>query len=307
MITTLTGDNRFLISQDLRDRLAKFIAEHGDLTVEQLDGEEADYQTIYDSLTNLPFLASKKLTVLRNGSANKDFAQAADNLMAELSETNELILVETKLDKRSSFYKLLKTKTDYRELNDLDGRALADWLVEQAEQIGGKLSIANANLLIDLAGTSQLRLSNELAKLISYNPEIDQAAIRLLVEPTPQSTIFQLLDAVFGANTEKAIDIYDNQRLQRVEPQQVIAMLAWQVHILTLVKSAKTRSPSEIAKQARLNPFVVNKSLAITRKLSADKIKSIVKQLAQLDVKLKTQTIDADDAIKQFILEVAEA
>jgi DNA polymerase III subunit delta len=306
MITTLTGSNRFLIDQALKTRLDKFIAEHGDLTVEHIDGEEADYQAIYDSVNNLPFLASKKLTILRNGSANKDFVELAEKLMANLSETNELILLETKLDKRSSLYKLLKTKTGYHELDDLAGPELAAWLVGQIKAAGGEISLSDANYLIDLAGNSQTKLTNEAVKLVNYQPKVDRTSIDLLIEPVPQSTIFQLVDAVFSSNPSRALKIYDSQRQQKVEPQQIIAMLAWQLHILALIKSATPKAPAEIAREAKLNPFVVNKSLQLAKALSWPRLKAIIKQLYELDVSSKTKTIDSDDAIRYFILSIAQ-
>src|SRR3546814_19438404 len=62
---------------------------------------------------------------------------------------------------------------------------------------------------------------------------------------TPQSTIFELLDAALSGNTRRALELYEEQRSMKVEPQQIIAMLAWQLHVLAVVKAAGERRSEE--------------------------------------------------------------
>jgi DNA polymerase III delta subunit len=67
MVITLTGENWFGLATALKKLVADFVAEHGDMALEQLDGETADVDRIREALQSAPFLASKKLVVLRGG------------------------------------------------------------------------------------------------------------------------------------------------------------------------------------------------------------------------------------------------
>src|SRR3954470_14305110 len=120
MIVTLTGGNSFSLRAKLDELSKAFVSEQGDLAVERLDGQEAEFEKIRESLTSLPFLASKKLVVLREGGANKRFAEEAEHILGEVPETTDVILVEPKLDKRLAYYKFLKKSTDFQEFNELD-------------------------------------------------------------------------------------------------------------------------------------------------------------------------------------------
>ena len=82
-------------------------------------------------------------------------------------------------------------------------------------------------------------------------------------------------------------------------------MLAWQLHILALVKAAGERSVDDVAREAKLNPFVVRKSLGLVRNMSLDKLKAHVADLLDLDQKLKSVSIDADEATRLFLLQLA--
>lgn len=305
MTITLSGENGFGLQQELRQRVGDFVAAEGELALERLDGEEADYARIQEALTSLPFLASRKLVVLRAPSKNKTFVEKAEQLLGDLPETTEVIIVEPKLDRRLSYYKYLKSKTDYHEYNELDQGGMAQWLVARAKVQGGALSSNDARYLVDRVGLNQQMLGNELDKLVLYDPKITRQTIELLTEQAPQSTIFELLEAAFAGRQRRALDLYKEQRALKVEPPQIIAMLAWQLHVLAIIKVAGDRSADTIAKDAKLNPFVVRKSQAIARNLSLVQLKKLISDLLSIDASSKRTSLDLDEALQHYLLQLA--
>lgn len=306
MIVTLTGENSFGLQTELNGLIEAFVHLHGALALERIDGQEADFNKIREALTGLPFLAARKMVVLRAASANKQFVEQAEQLLNDIVETTDLILVEPKLDKRTAYYKLLKKMTNFKEFPELDGGGLARWLVENARAAGGSLGLADANYLVERVGLNQQLLSNELDKLLLYDSSVTRRTIDLLTEPTPQSTIFQLLEAAFAGRSERALKLYAEQRAQKVEPQQIVAMLAWQLHVLAIIKAAGSRSADEIASEARFNPFVVRKSQGIARDLSLAEVKKLVAELLQIDVRGKRTSIDPDEALQNYLLALSQ-
>jgi DNA polymerase III delta subunit len=109
----------------------------------------------------------------------------------------------------------------------------------------------------------------------------------------------------FAGNYKKAEQMYFEQRAQKVEAYAIMGMLAWQLHILALVKAAGAKSADVIAKEAKLSPFVVKKTQAIARRLSMDQIRKFVRDARDLDIVLKSQTINADDAMTTYLLKLA--
>lgn len=305
MITTLTGENDVMRQEALRQIVDTFLAEQTDMGLERLDGEEADYARMHEAVQSLPFLASRKLVVLRTPGANKEFAEKFEQFIADVAETNDVILVEPKLDKRLVYYKQLKKLTDFREFSKLDPNGLSRYLADYAKEQGGALSATDARLLIDRVGVNQLTLRHELDKLLAYEPKVTRTSIELLTERTPQSSIFELLDAAFAGNARRAMQLYDEQRAMRVEPQQIIAMLVWQLHILAIAKAAGTRSADTVAKEAKLSPFTVRKSLDLSRRLTASRLKQLITDLRTFDVRLKSEALSADEAVRYYLLSLA--
>jgi DNA polymerase III subunit delta len=307
MVITLTGANSFGLKRELDKLVAAFLAEHDEMGLERVDGEEAEFDRLSEALTSLPFLASKKLVVLRSPGANKKFVEQSAKLLAEVPETTDVVIVETKLDKRGVYYKLLKKVTDYREFPELDVNGLARWAGEQAKLGGGSLNSNDARFLVERVGVNQQLVSHEVEKLLLYSPAINRQSIELLTEATPQSSIFELLEAAFSGNARRMTALYAEQRAMKVEPQQIIAMLAWQLHIIALVKTAGGRSPEVIAKEAKVSPYVVKKTAGIARSISPPQFKKLLQDLLRIDMRLKRESLDADEALQAYLLKLSKA
>jgi DNA polymerase-3 subunit delta len=302
MIITLAGSNFFALHKRLNELVRAFVKEHGDLALERIDAEEAEIQVIIDSLQNLPFLATRKMVVVRSLSANKQAAEKIEQIIVAAGDDMDLILFEPAVDKRTSYFKVLKSKTQLEEFGDLDTHSLAKWLVEEAQIRGGNLVQNDANYLVERVGADQNLLSNELDKLLSYNPEISRESIDLLTDLLPQSKVFELLDAAFSGSKGRALKLYEEQRIQKVEPQAILAMITWQLQLLALTKYADGKATATIAKDAGMNPYPISKAARLAHKLSDKKFKEMVDFAFEIDYKSKTSALDLDEAIKTYIV-----
>jgi DNA polymerase III delta subunit len=306
MIVTLTGANVFGRKAALGQIVHDFVAVHTDMAVERFDGEEADAARMRESVASLPFLTERKLVVLYEPGKQKAWAEHIGDILKETADSTDLVIVEPKLDKRLSYYKTLKKETDFRESAELDAAGLARWAAEYAKAQGGSVSAGDARLLIDRLGANQQLLKQELDKLLAYDSTVSRESIERLTEPTPQSTVFELLDAAFAGNTKRAFELYREQRALKVEPQAIIAMLAWQLHVLAVVKTGGAgHTADDIARLSKLNPYVVRKTQGLARHLSVEDIKRLVGDLLALDISLKTKSIDADEALQLYLLKLA--
>jgi DNA polymerase-3 subunit delta len=301
MVFSLTGNNTFALRNRLNDIVEMFTKEYGELALERIDAEEVEAQVILDALQNLPFLAAKKMVVVRNLSQNKEGAEKIEQIINAAKEDTDLILYESSIDKRTAYFKTLKSKTQLEEFSELDAHGLAKWLVEEAKKRGGELKAADAGYLVDRAGTDQALISNELDKLIIYNPKISRQNIDLLTDPLPQSKVFELLDAAFSGRKSRALELYEEQRAQKVEPQKILAMIAWQLQLLALTKYADGKSTAAIARDVGMNPYPISKAANLSHKLDEEKFNSMVKFACEIDLKSKTKTYDLDEALKTYI------
>lgn len=302
MIITLTGENSFGLGAALRQLVDSFVVDHGGLTLQHLDGEETGFAGVQQALTSLPFLAAQQLVVLRTPGKNKQFVEQFEQLLTAVPSTTDVIIVEPKLDKRLNYYKFLKDQTDFRQFPELDRNGLVRWLTSTAQENAGSLGPGDAGYLVDRIGVNQQLLAHELDKLLLYNPKISRQTIDLLTEPAVQSTIFQLLEAAFIGRSDETLSLYAQQRALKVEPQQIIAMLAWQLHVVSVIKAAGNLSANQIAQEAGISPYVIGKSQTIARRLSLAELKKRVADLETIDKRMKRTLINPDEALKHYLL-----
>jgi DNA polymerase III delta subunit len=137
---------------------------------------------------------------------------------------------------------------------------------------------------------------------MAYNPHVSRGSIELLTEKLPQSSIFDLVEAAFRGDKKRTMALYDEQRALKVEPQQIIAMLAWQLHVLAVVKTAGGRSADDIAREAKLNPYVVRKTQALARQLSVARLKQLVTALRAFDIRTKTESVLPDEVVRFYLI-----
>lgn len=299
------GPNEFAAATELNKLMGGFIQKYGDFALEKFDAAECEFSGILAAVTSLPFLVEQKMVVIKNPLQNKQLSENIEELIAKLDDAVQVIFYEAKPDKRSKAYKLLATRKDALTFAELSEYELVLWVENFTKENGGLIDKSSAKKLIDQAGTNQYKLSNEIQKLLSYSEKMDQETIELLVDRRLESSIFDLIDACFSGRGEAALRIYQEQRVQKVEPQQIVAMLAWQLEILAIVAFAGSRSPGQIAGDMQISPYSVSKSAAIARKLSKQQVKNLVEKLMNLDYELKTAPVNADAAIKHFIAETS--
>lgn len=302
MVIVVTGDNQHRVRSEVVSVIDTFISEHGALAVERFNAAESDSEHILSAVSARSLLSPAKLVVIQDFEMNKVLTEHTEQLVAQVSEGTTLLITIGKLDKRLAYGKLLKKVADWREYSQLSPQETASWLIQAAKEKGGQIDRSTAQYLLDFVGTNQERLFNELDKLLLFDPQITRSTIDQLSERQPSSTVFELLDASFHGQHKKALALYDEQRRQQVEPLAIIGMIGWQLHILALVKTAKDKTAADIAKDAGVHPFVIQKSLSLAKNMALTKLKQLVHQAVVLEEQLKSRTMNGDDAVKHFLL-----
>lgn len=304
MIVVLTGANTFLLQKSLRDIISKFVENSGD-SIERFDAQElTSADNILDAVRSISFLEPKKLVIVRNFSQNKDVNLKIDEIVEQTADSTDLILVDQKLDKRTSMYKFLKKECDVRSFEALQPHELEKWLAVQAKELGADINSQNIRFLVDRIGPNQQLLNNELGKLTLHSKIINKEAIEMLVEPTPQSMVFEMLEALFSGNARKAHELYLDQRAQGEEPQKLLAMITWQLQQLTLAVFSASKTTGSLTALG-MSPYSAQKTLKLATNISKSDVQFFVNELADIDLESKTSA-DIESALAVYFAEVTE-
>lgn len=305
MVRAFAGSNFYLIKRYTDKIKNDFIAKNGEMSVEEIDAEEAEIQTVINALQTTSLFTENKLIILKNIAKNKILSEKIEKIIAIAESGNDLVIVERAIDKRNAYYKYLKKNSNFTDYGELDEGQLVEWLREEAREAGASLSKPDARYLVNRIGLDQSLLHNELQKLIAFDPEITRENINLLTSEKPQSSIFNLLDAAFAGNSALALKIYEEQKIQGSAPQSIFGMLVWQANIIATVASGRNMSTSEISTATGLKPFSINKAVHIYQKAGYSGVNSLLDKLVEADKQMKTQSTNPDEVLRNLLVAIS--
>jgi len=308
MIIFFYGPNTYASWKKLQEMVERFKnSTKNDFGLERFDGDDQNLnaEIVVSAITSVPFLAEHRLVIIENLLSNKTLADAVIHQLDRVPKETVVLFYEVKADERTSAFKQLVKVAKSKKFEQPSEAQLRAWVQRTVAEQGGKIEAAGIQYLVEQAGRDQWKLWQEINKLTTYSSNITKASIEQLVEPSFEKSVFDMVDALAKGNTKQAIEYYQGLRSQKEAPLKILAMIGWQLRNLLVVKAAGERSPGQIAKEAKMAPFVVTKTKSLARNLELPILAKCYRQLQQTDLKLKTTNADPDVAMEQLITDVA--
>lgn len=299
MIYFLTGQNSFKLIEEKKKIVSSFVAQYGGFSIVSLD-YASSLDTIRSALLNTSFLIDKKLVMIDEPSKNKELVDSLIDWLANIDSSTEVLIIDASVDKRTSWYKFLIQNTRVIACDVLTDYQIRKWIEDFVRVNQGTISSKSISILISSVGVDQHQLSNEIKKLLSYEKNINEESIELLVDPIPQDSIFSLLEALSGGDIAKTMDIYNSLSKSGIDSSEILAMLGWQIHILLLVKSSLSAKQTDIG----LHPFVIEKNKNLARSISFSKLEQILQKIADSELLVKKDGLQATQVVNVLLYEI---
>lgn len=285
-----TGENDYALEKELLRWKTGFCEKHGMENFLQLDSREATLSQLMDAVSVLPFIAEKRLVIIRGlpKIEKEDFASFTENIHPQVL----VLIVESKPDKRLGITKVITELAKKKEFKPLTIRELTLWAKDVAAREGALLTDAAWQALLDITGANQWVLDTEIRKLSIYAlGDITPEHVDILAIPSGEQVVWKLTDLIGSRNAEKALQFLDN-RLERGEDAYGLwVILLNMIKNTTLVWSGVQeglQGEKRIADAFGMHPFAVRGLLPLARSLSAEQMSELVEFGAQADIAVKT-------------------
>ena len=298
MISILVGEP-YQVSVQQQKLVADFLVANDELALERINPSVVEVTDIVMAVKSLPLLCDSKMVILGSLNDRKDMQGRVEEVLSVVADEIHLVLAETNLTKGSAYQKTLARQPGYFEYKPKSVADLQQWLVAYAQELGSKIDASTARFLIDQLGDNNLILATELRKM-SVHAEIDKNLVSRLVEPVPRSRIFDLLDAITKGAHKQAIEFYEDQRLQKVEPLYILTMIIWQVQLILLAQRSK-RSLEQVANEAGVGAYPLRKANEISKVISSGQLLELVRSCLATDQQIRLNFVNPDNALKLLI------
>lgn len=311
MIYLWYGEEDYFIQQNLGKIRERMDGASRELNYGVFAGAALDWPSLLTQLQTPPFLAAQRFVVIEEqlGWISK---QKKEELFLKtlhnMAEGTHLVVIEKSLDKRKKLTKSLMQLAEVKEYPALDLLRARRWLATYAQQHQVPLSGPVQEILLQRVGLNAWQLSQEVQKLaLFHQPEqpLIPEHLELLVSPTEEEKVFELLDAIALRQGEEAYSLLQQSFRSGSHPLQLLRLLTNHFRRLLFMRDALDQgqsSPDLLVKLLATHPYAAKKIAQQVRRFRLKELQERYLQLADADWDIKRGHITGEMALELFVV-----
>ena len=330
-LTVIAGEEKYLIKRAI-GRVLKFgqALPLPEFNCQEFSAE-AGIDAISDAVEALPFMAERKVVLVRDldpEARDKTELSKLEQLLESLPESCGLVFAYPTLEKdwKKLPAKWKRLMDAARKQGDLvlcqrrTGPELQAMLVQRAARDGVTLSRRDAGRILETAGQDVTRLLGELEKLIAYAlgtaregepPHITPAVIETLVPRTLEATVYRLSDTLVAGNYEEAYRLLDVLFYQREDPIGILAVLSNayvdMVRVKTALESGLPATAAAAYGEYKNREFRLRNAERSARRMTLSALRASLALLLEADSALKGSRMDRRFVLEELIAKLLAA
>ncbi len=316
----LCGEEDFLRDSFLAELKKLCVAEGTEaFNYHRIPAGKPDISAIREAVEAMPFMSERTLTEVRDLDINRTAAYDPEELKAlaaDLPEWATLAFVFAPgyaPDNRLSAVKALKGAGEYLEFTAPGESELTRWIMRRAEALGKRIDAGTAAYLSWVCGERMNTLIPEILKIAgaAKGEEITRADIDAVAKRAPETTIFNLTDALGAKEYDRAASLLADLLADRDEPpQKQIAMISEQFRRLYAARAAKdfgkpdsyiTDCVPELA--GRAYPLTLLKRACAN--YSRERLARAVRLCVECDCGMKSGGPDPSELMKELLVKLS--
>lgn len=294
------------------------------------EGQKLTLPELKAACDTIPFLADHRLVVVNgllgrfdqhkgarqpkraaSGEKHLESWLGLKDSIATMPASTALALVDGAVDRNNPLLQALAPAAKVREFRQMDGEILRGWVERRVAKLGGHISQAAANTLVDLVGGNLWVMSSEIEKLCLYahGRSIEEKDVKLQTASVREFTVFNLVDAVLERRASKAIQLLHQLSTEGAAAPFVLFMLTRQFrHLLRLKELAGERlSPWELGGRLGVPGGAVQRMLQQQGAYSAKRLEDTYRKLLETDISIKTGKWGGEEALELLIVDLCRA
>ena len=302
-----------ILKQEAFRRLRHLLLPEGleDLNETLLDQPDTD--ALIAAAETVPFMADRRLVVVRDHPALTGRAEGDDRLAAYLPQVPPsavlLFYCTRKPDGRKKLYTTLKKAGAVVSFDPPRDRELTSFVVDAFHRRGRECDQRTAEYLIFTSGPDVSVLTTEIEKIAAHSRDgapVHPDEITLLATPSAECTVFQLTDAVVAGQNDRAFTLLRNQLRAGTDRLYMLAMLLRQFRLLQHVKimQFEKKNPSFIRSALGVPAFAAEQYLRQAASLSNRQVKSAVSVCFETEAAVKSGRLNAEGSLEMVMIQL---
>lgn len=298
-----TGENEYLLSEELKRWKKEFAMKHGDENLLVLDAQKVRAPELIDAFASMPFIAEKRLVVV---SGIPRFEKDDMNRVLDACHAATIVVfAELAPDKRLSSTKVLEARATVKKFPKFQPKTLDQWIAERARQSGLSITPKATVLLRERVGDDARMMAQEIEKLALAvgSRDIGEADVALLTPPSGERVVWGLTNLLGERKYKQALAFLWDHVDRGENPYGLWTILLDMTRKLISVWALARGgdSASAIASELKMHPFAIQGLLPLARSLTDEQARFLCGFVADADIALKTggykYTVETPDEV----------
>ncbi len=313
-IYAVCGAEEFLKRQAV-ERITRNVLGNADpaLALSEYDGAPAppELASVLDDLRTLPFLADRRLVIVRDADRFITlYREALEEYAAGPSPTGVLLMECKSLPGNTRLAKQIAKVGQVVKCDPLKQFEVSGWLTRHCKDAYGlQIEQRAATKLIDLVGTELGLLDCELQKCriyISGRTQIMLADVETLVGQQREEQIWGLLTAIGAGDERQALQIWEEVcQTDRAAEARAVGGIAFTVRRLLKAKRAEEAGASASELKSILWTRDDQQARREVAAFTTAQVEEMLVRLLETDVAAKTGLASVQSSIEKFIIEMS--
>jgi len=325
MLYVFHGEDEFSRSEAIAQLRRKMDPVVGELNTAFFGGRDLSLGELRTACETVPFMGSCRLVIVddllssaaagegsrreRREVPDEARLRALEEYVPQLPASARLVLNESRsLAAGHRLLRLAEEQGGYvRQFALPSGPELERWIRRRARSKGVGIAAEAVALLATYLGPNLRLLDQELEKLATYlggSGTIGRQDVERLVSSLQEASVFHLVDALGSRRGRRALVLLRRLLDERNAPLYLLTMIARQFRLLLQARELDARGvpAADMAQQMEVAPWVARKSVEQAMNFSPAELKTILAQLLDIDVGIKTGQLEGPLALDLFVV-----
>ncbi len=299
MIYLIGGENLFQSREALSNMISLYEKKGVPCIGVYIDDEDSEKQ-IMENCLNTSFFSEKRLIVVK--ALEQASTEQRKKIEDILDKVEDMILwSRTKLDKRSTLYKLVKEKGKVQEYGLPNNKVIDEWINSYSSKIGLKLTSSLIKELSFRTGPSPLILASEMLKLKYLQDEGIEISVDIMKNITilnEEASIWEFMDSLTDRNKIRSLNLLE-KLTRELEYEYIMGFIVRQLRLYYLALNYKDKS--KLIKFG-IHPFVATKILRQTQLLNKSKLEKLYQRVVDMEIGVKSGRLDKMLALDLLVI-----
>lgn len=312
------GEEEYLIDYTLKLIKKSFVNEGLEsLNHMVLNGEDLEFKTIMNACETLPFMAEKKIVIIKDlplfqGKAAKD--PLVDYIEKVRNHVLLIFVVKSKnIKKNNALYKRINKFGHVVEFDKLRGRDLDNWIIKAFKKYGKGIDRPTINYFIEYSSyfdtnrkKTLYNLENEIIKISNYLTHkniVDKKDIEDLMTKPLEMNVFNLLNAIARKDGNAALRLFNEMYLSSEPILFILHMIVRQIRNMLRYKILMDQGyvQGERLKKMGISPYEYKKISQQSTNFTIEQLKRALGFCIEADRTIKSSSTE-DKLIMEILI-----